>query len=291
MTEKSRKIKATPNRWFRFYAESLDDPKVQRLPAHLFKTWVNLLSMACTTGGTISREDVAFRLRLSEHDASTQIDELIGLGLLDITTGMKLEPHNWRNRQFASDTSTDRVRKHRETKAKIERNVSCNEIASPPEQNRAESETDSPIPPQGDFGDVPSNVKPIQSWATAFAQPDEHSGVIRTEGGNIKLLNGTRQLWLDKFGNDASRLDAALLEISGAINDGSRKPLAADVQGRLGRILGQKIDSDRRYQSAVAANAAERAKAKAADVLPFKVTVAMHPNARPRDELPDVANA
>jgi len=43
MPENENDIKAEPRRWFRFYAESVNDPKVQRLPAHLFKTWVNIL--------------------------------------------------------------------------------------------------------------------------------------------------------------------------------------------------------------------------------------------------------
>lgn len=113
MPANQSQIKAAPQRWFRFYAETLDDPKVQRLPAHLFKTWVNLLAMACTAGGLINRDDVAFRLRLSEHEAGTQIDELIGLGLLDFLQDGKIEPHNWKGRQFVT-SSADRVAKYRE---------------------------------------------------------------------------------------------------------------------------------------------------------------------------------
>lgn len=114
MPDNSSEIKAEPRRWFRFYAESVNDPKVQRLPAHLFKTWVNLLCLASANGGTLpSRDDIAFQLRMSDHDANSQIDELIGLGLIDIATGKSLEPHNWKARQYISDTCTARVAKHR----------------------------------------------------------------------------------------------------------------------------------------------------------------------------------
>ena len=134
MPDNSNEIKAEPRRWFRFYAESVNDPKVQRLPAHLFKTWVNLLCLASANGGTLpSREDIAFQLRMSDHDANSQIDELIGIGLLDIATGKSLEPHNWKARQFISDISKDRVRKHRAKKAEASPKPECNVTVTPPD--------------------------------------------------------------------------------------------------------------------------------------------------------------
>ena len=132
------------SRWFRFHSEALDDPKVQKLPPHLFKTWVNLLCMACQSDGILPRtDDMAFRLRISTHDAQQQIDELIGLGLVDIRADSKLEPHNWTKRQFVSDTSTDRVRKFRKSNKKHRGNVSYALHETTPEQNRTDSDTDS----------------------------------------------------------------------------------------------------------------------------------------------------
>ena len=40
-------------RWFRFYNEALDDPKVQKLPPALFKSWVNLLCLTARHDGTL----------------------------------------------------------------------------------------------------------------------------------------------------------------------------------------------------------------------------------------------
>lgn len=263
MTDKSSQIKANRTQWFRLYAEALDDPKVQRLPPHLFKTWVNLMALACKRGGVFGRDEVAFALRMSDHDAASQIDELIGLGLLDIQADGKIEPHNWETRQFVSDTSTYRVRKHRERK----KERACNggetfHVAAPETETETETEKIPPNPHRGLDDPSPaetSQARPVASWSNFFTPADDASGVIRTEAGSIQLINGTRQLWLEKFSGDAARLDAALIEISGAINEGSRKPLAADVQGRLGRILGQRLDRDRSYQTAVVANAAAKA--------------------------------
>ena len=117
--------------------------------------------------------------------------------------------------------------------------------------------------PQFAQSDMPSHVKPIANWSAAFSQSVEnHETVIRATTGEILLLNGTRQTWLEKFGGDGERLDLALIEIAGDINEHSRKPLAADVQGRLARKAGDKLDRDQRYRAAVAANATAKAAPK-----------------------------
>lgn len=104
--------------WFRFYTEALDDPKVQMLPPHLFKAWVNLLCLACKTDGKLpSINDIAFALRLSVDSAREAVDELVLAGLLDVSHVTKIvSPHNWKARQFKSDTSADRTRKWRKNK-------------------------------------------------------------------------------------------------------------------------------------------------------------------------------
>ena len=103
------------SRWFRFYDDALNDKKVQRLAPHLFKTWVNLLCLASKGAGKIpSEDDIAFELRISVSDAKQQLEDLILAGLIDICPDGSHEPHNWRERQFLSDTSADRTRKYRE---------------------------------------------------------------------------------------------------------------------------------------------------------------------------------
>jgi hypothetical protein len=152
--------------WFRFYTEALDDPKVQRLPDHLFKTWVNLLCVAAGNDGKIpSVEDIAFKLRISCHEAETRINDLILAGLIDILPDHVREPHNWAKRQFKSDNSTERVKKHRakqdETPGNVTQETECNVsetvTVTPPEQSRTETETEkTPLPPKG--GPTPSDA-------------------------------------------------------------------------------------------------------------------------------------
>jgi hypothetical protein len=115
-----------PNHWFRFYVEVLDDPKVQRLSGEVFKTWVNLLCFAATSNGVLpDNESIAFRLRLPIRVVEKRIELLIREGLLDALVdedgdaSPRLEPHNWRERQFISDTSLERVRKYRDNRRKL----------------------------------------------------------------------------------------------------------------------------------------------------------------------------
>lgn len=119
-------------RWFRFYHEALDDPKVQRLPAELFKAWVNLLCVASKNDGKIPDDvaDLAFTMRMSQAKLAAQIEALVAAELLD--RDETLHPHNWSERQYESDDVATRVKRHRERKAAVTANVPCNVTETPP---------------------------------------------------------------------------------------------------------------------------------------------------------------
>lgn len=102
-------------KWFRFYSDALDDPKVQRLPGDLFKTWVNLLCLANKSdqrGVLPSPEDCAFALRMDFDAYCTHMNQLLERGLIDAYDD-HLSPHNWEGRQKASDNVTARVQQFR----------------------------------------------------------------------------------------------------------------------------------------------------------------------------------
>lgn len=103
-------------KWFRFYSDALDDPKVQRLPGDLFKTWVNLLCLCAKNDGDLpALEDIAFALRLSDEQMSAAMDEFQRRGLVDMEGDTSL-PHNWHGRQMNSDrdpTATERKQRQR----------------------------------------------------------------------------------------------------------------------------------------------------------------------------------
>lgn len=101
-------------RWFRYYEDALDDPKVQRLPGELFKAWVNLLSLASRHNGVLPPlSDISFALRKSERDSEKTVAALVAAKLLD-KTAAGIEPHNWTGRQYVSDSPNERVKKYRD---------------------------------------------------------------------------------------------------------------------------------------------------------------------------------
>ena len=100
--------------WLRLYTEILDDPKVQKLPPDIFKTWINLLCVAknLDMDGVLPEvEDLSFLLRIPENTVIQHLKELCQRGLLD-----ENEIHGWKERQFISDndpTAVDRKRRQR----------------------------------------------------------------------------------------------------------------------------------------------------------------------------------
>lgn len=104
-------------RWLRLYADTLDNPKVQRLPPAVFKAWVNLLCLAAKNDGRLPGiADIAFALRMPDGEADVLVQSLIAARLLD-DEPEGLMPHDWRERQFVSDrdpTAAERQRRKRE---------------------------------------------------------------------------------------------------------------------------------------------------------------------------------
>lgn len=109
--------------WFRFYNDAIDDPKVQRLPGELFKTWVNLLCLASKNDGVLpDTDDIAFILRMAPDIAASAVAELVKRGLMEQFEG-GYSPHNWSGRQKASDNVTARVQAFRERQRQQEDDV------------------------------------------------------------------------------------------------------------------------------------------------------------------------
>lgn len=117
-------------KWFRFYADAMRNPKVAALSDREFRLWMQVLSVASENDGRVPPADeLKHMLKARLDHLLTGLERLISTGLIDrLERGY--EPHNWKKFQYKSDTSTERVKKHRE-----ERNVS----ETPPE---ADTETE-----------------------------------------------------------------------------------------------------------------------------------------------------
>lgn len=106
------------SRWFRFYDDAVNDPKVQALPGDIFKSWVNLLCLASKCDGLIkSTAEAAWWLRKNETKSAEIIKTLVAASLLDELDDGIYTPHNWKDRQYQSDSSSERVQRHRDKRA------------------------------------------------------------------------------------------------------------------------------------------------------------------------------
>lgn len=129
-------------RWFRFYDEALNDPKVQRLAPDLFKAWVNLLCLASEHKGYLPElADIAFALRCPEARAAGIVARLVTAKLID-HDGQRLKPHNWSTRQYENDSSAERTKRWRERKRDAAGDGHCDvTVTSPDIETEAETET------------------------------------------------------------------------------------------------------------------------------------------------------
>ena len=134
------------SRWWRAYDDALDDPKLQKLSADMFKAWFNLLCLASRNDGLIPCiADVAFALRMSEKEAGARLAHLQVVGLIDVDseTGVS-SPHNWNGRQFKHDVSTERVKRFRERHETVSETPGETPPDTETEHRRKETATQSP---------------------------------------------------------------------------------------------------------------------------------------------------
>ena len=144
-------------RWFRFYSDAMRHPKVASLSDKEFRLWCDLLCVASERDGSIpSLADLKHILKRRLDHLSTGVERLISARLI-VPLGDGYVPHGWDEKQYKSDTSTDRVKRYRE-----KRNVSV----TPPD---TETETDNTLSKDSDA--VASPDKVFWDMATSYLGP------------------------------------------------------------------------------------------------------------------------
>ncbi len=131
--------------WLRLYAEFATDPKVQMMSECLQRRLIMLFCLECGNGietfhVTERETSIAFALRVTPEEIAATKAEFMRRGFVNEDWTLR----NWGKRQYASDSSTERVRKHREAK-KLDATEPCNKVkrfsnGSDTEQNRTEEE-------------------------------------------------------------------------------------------------------------------------------------------------------
>lgn len=111
--------------WLRLHHSMLDSVKVQSLSPGQFKAWVNLMVIASenTPRGTLpSIKQIAFRLHLRPDQTASNVDALVMQGLIERSEG-GYQMHDWHDWQKESDDVAQRVKKWRDSKCNVTRNV------------------------------------------------------------------------------------------------------------------------------------------------------------------------
>ena len=109
--------------WFRLHAEFMSDLKVQRMTEADQRRLIMLFCMkreGLLEEATI--DDIAFQLRVDIESLKETLNCFEKKGFIEID-GDYIDIKNWDKRQYESDSSTDRVRKHRQ-KSKQKQNGS-----------------------------------------------------------------------------------------------------------------------------------------------------------------------
>lgn len=97
-----------PNPWFRLYSEFEDDPKVQMMSEVDQRRLVLLFCQRCKEERR-TEEQLSFKWRVSLDEVRRTKSVFMAAGFIDEHWSLL----NWNKRQFLSDSSTERVRKHR----------------------------------------------------------------------------------------------------------------------------------------------------------------------------------
>lgn len=187
-------------RWFRFYADAMRHPKVAKLSDKDFRLWCDLLCVASERDGYIPPlDDLKHILKRRLDHLSTGVERLISARLITpLTDGYA--PHGWDEKQYKSDISTDRVKRHRS-----KRNVS-----ETPSDTEADTETET------------EEIKSSQGYVFAgrvirLTAADLEKWERRYSGvGDIRAELGALDDWL--MGQEPSQRKKWFHIVSGALN-------------------------------------------------------------------------
>ena len=192
------------NQWFRMYSEFATDAKVQMMSEAMQRRYLMLMCLRCSNDlVTLHDEEIAFQLRISDEELAETKALFIKKGFIDSTWNLL----NWEKRQFASDSSKDRVAKHRALqKQKQEQAGNADVTLHETKANGLDTDTDTE-----QSNSAPSAKSPR---GTALPKDWELPGDWRTwaEGARpdvdvLTVADSFRDYWVAKPGKDGRKAD------------------------------------------------------------------------------------
>jgi hypothetical protein len=228
------------NQWFRLYAEFATDPKVQMMSEADQRRFIMLLCLRCSNGCvTLHDEEIAFQLRISNEEWLRSKALFVSKGVL---TDDSL-PTAWDKRQFVSDSSAERVSRHRakmkrpcnvtvtppeaEAEAEAEKGVNQAAAADLPREHASSADAAAASPP---VVSVPSeNLGPPPNTDPTTARAIELTAMLRKRGAALQASNPIVRRWAESGVSDAQALSALETAEQRRQDKGSAQPINAGL--------------------------------------------------------------
>ncbi len=197
------------NQWFRMYSEFATDAKVQMLSEAMQRRYLMLMCLRCSNAlVTLHDEEIAFQLRISDEELAETKALFIKKGFIDSAWNLL----NWEKRQFASDSSKERVAKHRALQKKKQEQAGNDDVTLQKQKaNGLDTDTDTdkeeakaslPASPQQTEPDEPEDGVPpcpfgslIDSYEAALPVLPTVRRSLFAKGANGKALRA-RWRWV-----------------------------------------------------------------------------------------------
>ena len=184
--------------WLRLYTDILDDEKLGLLAFE--DRWHFIAILACKGRGLLDRNEqhdlmrrkIALKLGLATRELDEVARRLSDVGLIDRET---LQPNAWNERQFLSDTSTDRVRAYRERQTQKARNTDETFQERPKSTDTdtdKETEEETVTSFKGRGGNFPSDAPPSAASPPPSPAADALSEQVASQPSKASRTSATR---------------------------------------------------------------------------------------------------
>ena len=180
--------------WLRLYTDILDDEKLGLLAFE--DRWHFIAILACKGRGLLDRNEqhdlmrrkIALKLGLATRELDEVARRLSDVGLIDRET---LQPNAWNERQFLSDTSTDRVRAYRERQTQKARNTD-ETFQERPKSTDTDTEEETVTSFKGRGGNFPSDAPPSAASPPPSPAADALSEQVASQPSKASRTSATR---------------------------------------------------------------------------------------------------
>lgn len=192
------------NQWFRMYSEFATDAKVQMLSEAMQRRYLMLMCLRCSNAlVTLHDEEIAFQLRISDEELAETKALFIKKGFIDSSWNLL----NWERRQFASDSSKDRVAKHRALQKQKQEQASNGDVTlHETKANGLDTDTDTEQSNSAPSAKSPRGTALPKDWTL----PDDWKTWAEKERPDVDVVTVSesfRDFWIAKPGKDGRKAD------------------------------------------------------------------------------------